>query len=276
VSIIEDHQEEQMERRRRSRRDPEEASTATEVKENIKVVKDLGMMMEVDTGEDLWTRLHDIRINSSVLEYVGRGEGLEDNGLAQSSIPLNPLNHYYQVRIVDAGQNCYIAVGLARKDYPAHRHPGWTRGSIAFHADDGKIFIGSGIGSPFGPKCALNDTLGCGIVFPLKYSDPPPGKRKKRWPWEGGEEKGGRESYPRRRPNRMDNAQQDQSSESEDDIWWNNRNQVYEDKVKVFFMRNGKLLGIKEVRIPKGGFYPTIGMMSSNEKVLVDLNPLSG
>lgn len=41
-------------------------------------------------------------------------------------------------------------------------------------------------------------------------------------------------------------------------------------------MRNKKLLGIKEVRIPKGGFYPTIGMMSNNERVSVDLHPLSG
>lgn len=41
-------------------------------------------------------------------------------------------------------------------------------------------------------------------------------------------------------------------------------------------MRNCKLLGMKEIRIPKGGFYPTIGMMSRNEKLMIDMNPLTG
>ena len=39
------------------------------------------------------------------------------------------------------------------------------------------------------------------------------------------------------------------------------------DKVQVYFTRNGKIIGKKEVVLPKGGFYPTVGMMSSQEKV---------
>ena len=46
--------------------------------------------------------------------------------------------------------------------------------------------------------------------------------------------------------------------------------------VQVFFTRNGKIIGKKEVLLPKGGFYPTVGMMSSQEKVRVELKPLSG
>ena len=75
---------------------------------------------------------------------------------------------------------------LFLQDYPRDRHPGWNKGSIAYHAgalpfpsfveiylkinhlnlnftlrdknpmvisDDGKIFIGSGVGDPFGPRC---------------------------------------------------------------------------------------------------------------------------
>ena len=45
---------------------------------------------------------------------------------------------------------------------------------------------------------------------------------------------------------------------------------------QVFFTRNGKIIGKKEVMLPKGGFYPTVGMMSSQEKVRVELKPLSG
>ena len=41
------------------------------------------------------------------------------------------------------------------------------------------------------------------------------------------------------------------------------------DKVQVYFTRNGKIIGKKEVVLPKGGFYPTVGMMSSQEKVTI-------
>ena len=46
--------------------------------------------------------------------------------------------------------------------------------------------------------------------------------------------------------------------------------------LQVFFTRNGKIIGKKEVMLPKGGFYPTVGMMSAQEKVRVELKPLSG
>lgn len=45
---------------------------------------------------------------------------------------------------------------------------------------------------------------------------------------------------------------------------------------QVFFTRNGKLMGRREMAVPPGGLYPTVGMLSSGEKVKVDLHPLSG
>ena len=45
-----------------------------------------------------------------------------------------------------------------------NRHPGWNKGSIAYHADDGKVFMGSGVGDPFGPRCNKGDTMGCGVM----------------------------------------------------------------------------------------------------------------
>lgn len=46
--------------------------------------------------------------------------------------------------------------------------------------------------------------------------------------------------------------------------------------VQVFFTRNGKLVGRREAALPPGGLYPTVGLLSSGEKVKVDLQPLSG
>ena len=42
-------------------------------------------------------------------------------------------------------------------------------GSCAYHADDGKIFSGSGVGAPFGPRCHKGDVMGCGVLFPRNY-----------------------------------------------------------------------------------------------------------
>ena len=35
---------------------------------------------------------------------------------------------------------------------------------------------------------------------------------------------------------------------------------------QVYFTRNGKIIGKKDVVLPRGGFYPTVGMMSSQVK----------
>jgi len=90
-----------------------------------------GDMMLVDGGEEDWLRLHDIRLNGQILEYTGRGKSLIDVGLAQAKNPITTRHHYFEIEIVDPGVSCYIAIGLARRDYPRNRHPGWNKGSIA-------------------------------------------------------------------------------------------------------------------------------------------------
>ena len=36
-------------------------------------------------------------------------------GLAQARYPLDTTNHYFEIEIVDPGENCYIAIGLAKR-----------------------------------------------------------------------------------------------------------------------------------------------------------------
>uniref|UniRef100_A0A8C6SDD4 SPRY domain containing 3 n=1 Tax=Neogobius melanostomus TaxID=47308 RepID=A0A8C6SDD4_9GOBI len=200
---------------------------------------DEGLMI-VDSHEEDWARLHDVKVTGTMLEYVGKGKSIMDVGLAQK---------------------CYIALGLARKDYPKNRHPGWSRGSIAYHADDGKLFSGSGVGDAFGPRCFEGDIMGCGIMFPRDYTCDS----------EEDEDEWDMEVFTK-------------PSEVRNDLYANNEEEEDEGgeeaeegkKVMVFFTRNGKVVGRKEVALPSGGFYPTIGMMSTGERVRVDLHPLSG
>lgn len=108
--------------------------------------------------------------------------------------------------------------------------------------------------------------MGCGILFPRDYrrefdaSDPPEGDYLS---------DGARNDF-------VDLDGGFTESESEDEAWWEKPNAENGIKVQVFFTRNGKMIGKRDVRIPKGGFFPTVGMLSSDEKVRVDLRPLTG
>ncbi|XP_033987725.1 SPRY domain-containing protein 3 [Trematomus bernacchii] len=222
-------------------------------------------MMMVDSHEDDWGRLFDVRVSGTLLEYVGKGKSIMDVGLAQARQPLTTRCHYYEVEIVDAGEKCYIALGLARKDYPRNRHPGWSRGSVAYHADDGKVFHGSGVGDAFGPRCLKGDIMGCGIMFPRDYILDEEGDVDD---WDRLEVRQGRAG--------VQNILYLNDEEEEEEDGEEGEQGQEARKVTVFFTRNGKLMGRREMRVPPGGLFPTVGMLSSGEKVKVDLHPLSG
>ncbi|XP_062246994.1 SPRY domain-containing protein 3 [Platichthys flesus] len=227
-------------------------------------------MMMVDSHEDDWGRLYDVRVSGTLLEYVGKGKSIMDVGLAQARQPLTTRCHYYEVEIVDAGEKCYIALGLARRDYPRNRHPGWSRGSVAYHADDGKIFHGSGVGDAFGPRCFKGDIMGCGIMFPRDYILDGEGDVDD---WDRPELRPG----PAGVQNVLYlNAEEEEEEEEEEEDGEEAEQGQEGRKVTVFFTRNGKLMGRREMLVPPGGLYPTVGMLSSGEKVKVDLHPLSG
>lgn len=50
-----------------------------------------------------------------VLEYVGKGKSIVDVGLAQARRALSPRSHYFELEILDPGEKCYIALGVARR-----------------------------------------------------------------------------------------------------------------------------------------------------------------
>ena len=67
--------------------------------------------MLVDSGEDEWQRLHDVRLNGTVLEYIGRGKSLVDVGLAQARTPIGTRNHYFEIEV--SRERTFFAGGRA-------------------------------------------------------------------------------------------------------------------------------------------------------------------
>ncbi|XP_012887994.1 PREDICTED: SPRY domain-containing protein 3 isoform X2 [Dipodomys ordii] len=203
---------------------------------NAELGREDDSIMMVDSYEDEWGRLHDVRVCGTLLEYLGKGKSIVDVGLAQARHPLSTRSHYFEVEIVDPGEKCYIALGLARKDYPKNRHPGWSRGSVAYHAGDSDDSCDTVILSPTA-RAVRN-------VRNVMYLHQ-----------EGEEEE-----------------EEEEEEEDGEEIEQEHEGK----KVVVFFTRNGKIIGKKDAVVPSGGFFPTIGMLSCGEKVKVDLHPLSG
>ena len=235
-------------------------------------------MMAVDTADEEWLRLHDVRLNGPILEYVGRGKSEVDVGLAQAKTPITTRHHYFEIEIVNPGHSCYIAIGLARKNYPKNKLPGWNPGSIGYHADDGKVFAGSGkwkVKWPFGPRCDKGDIMGCGVLFPRNYECKSDSEEELEQQGGGGGAavRGRPPEGPLYCPPPDLGDLSDGGEDGADLRHKDHRNGVV---VGIYFTRNGEVIGRKEIRIPKGGLYPTIGMMSCEEKVRVDLRPLSG
>ena len=169
---------------------------------------------------------------------------------------------------------------------------------MAYHADDGKIFVGSGIGDPFGPKCSKGDVMGCGILFPRDFVSNDAGASDVSRDSDASEDERDAAWIRDVDPDLVE------ASDSDDEFWMHQAHDQPEEGKKVqvkytctcdqfynslrhyemmlvggfqvFFTRNGKRIGHREAVMPAGGFYPTVGMLSSDEKVHVDLHPLTG
>ena len=106
--------------------------------------------------------------NVTVIDRKGTDADLDSVPVRtlQAAFPLSPTNSYFEIRIVGGGESYRISCGLAAHDYSLIKHPGWDNESIAFHADDGKLFC-NGKSEKVAPPCRYNGVvLGCGIRFP--------------------------------------------------------------------------------------------------------------
>ncbi|NWU93862.1 SPRY3 protein, partial [Upupa epops] len=105
-------------------------------------------------------RAKHILVDGDTLSYHG------DSGEVGCYVAPRPLtrdNNYFEVSIVDSGVRGTIAVGLVPQYYSLDHQPGWLPDSVAYHADDGKLYSGRAKGRQFGSKCSSGDRIGCGI-----------------------------------------------------------------------------------------------------------------
>ncbi|KAJ2990940.1 Rsp5p-dependent ubiquitination, sorting of cargo proteins at the multivesicular body [Globomyces sp. JEL0801] len=124
-----------------------------------------------------FTTMEDCSIQSNVPMLPHRLSSM----YGYSSTPLPPPSYsanqivdecYYQVKILRKPvADSTVAIGFAGCPYPPFRLPGWDIQSVAYHSDDGSVFMNDfNDGISCGPSATEGDTIGVGykvIYVPL-------------------------------------------------------------------------------------------------------------
>ncbi|KAK2594561.1 hypothetical protein QQS21_007733 [Conoideocrella luteorostrata] len=73
---------------------------------------------------------------------------------------------YYEVKILSRSRNNFVAIGFTGLPYPSFRLPGWHRGSLGVHGDDGHKYINDRWGGKdFTYSFKKGETLGIGMTL---------------------------------------------------------------------------------------------------------------
>lgn len=78
-----------------------------------------------------------------------------------------PWTVYFEVRLLkDLGPEAGVGIGFVALPYPAFRMPGWHRGSLAVHSDDGRKYVNDPWGGvDFVQPWGRTGVVGIGMTF---------------------------------------------------------------------------------------------------------------
>jgi hypothetical protein len=121
--------------------------------------------------------------------WKGKTRASSTDSCITSAIPLysvqahSPLHThtsktiYYEVRIAPNNRReVSLGLGFVAPPYPTFRLPGWHRGSLAVHGDDGSKYINDRWGGKdFTAPFKADQTLGIGMTFTARNVDQPLG-----------------------------------------------------------------------------------------------------
>ncbi|KAH8655991.1 concanavalin A-like lectin/glucanase domain-containing protein [Tricladium varicosporioides] len=79
-------------------------------------------------------------------------------------IPLQNTSFYFEITILDSGENGRIGLGLCSGYAPLDSFPGWSSSSWGYHGDDGN-FHSEGTRATYGNTFGTGDVIGCYIGF---------------------------------------------------------------------------------------------------------------
>nr|ODN89878.1 hypothetical protein L204_06155 [Cryptococcus depauperatus CBS 7855] len=104
-----------------------------------------------------------------------------------SPIPPDCPIFYYEIKVLQKGEEGFISIGWMENSFASQtensqiignreqargrtlrRLVGWTPGTWGWHADDGRLFPGTGTGEIFSETWTEGDTVGCGVDWTFR------------------------------------------------------------------------------------------------------------
>ncbi|KAJ0386561.1 hypothetical protein COL922a_004088 [Colletotrichum nupharicola] len=176
-------------------RSPANNSTEAEAEAGEEWVRKYPLIQPIDLDQPALAALHTSRI--SLLQPSGFKGTLNQvaPGVWEASTPKNapdgtiigypplysvknhsplatgrPFTAYYEVQIRQSGnKEVDVAIGFTALPYPNFRLPGWHRGSLAIHGDDGHKYINDRWGGKsFTDPFRVGERIGVGMIFSAK------------------------------------------------------------------------------------------------------------
>jgi hypothetical protein len=139
-------------------------------------------------------RSHAACRDSSILTNLPMYTAQHDSPLATS----RPKTIYFELKVTGLGHGGFsleeadagIAIGFVAPPYPTFRLPGWQRGSLGVHGDDGRKYVNDTWGGvDFTTAFAPGETVGIGMTFSAPRA--PPGYGATQQQYGQGQQQGG-------------------------------------------------------------------------------------
>ncbi|KAI9856495.1 MAG: hypothetical protein M1813_008873 [Trichoglossum hirsutum] len=83
---------------------------------------------------------------------------------ANHPIPLENACFYFEITVLDGGEDGTIGLGLCSGHTSLNAFPGWKSSSWGYHGDNGKAYAESDTGTPYGETFGAGDVIGCLII----------------------------------------------------------------------------------------------------------------
>ena len=125
--------------------------------------------MKNDEFAQLSWSMHDkgdhILYNGNIFECTRTMEGENNHSMVFTNqpIPKNVEIFYFEITVEDEGENGSIGIGLAKTSakYQNGQMPGWNKGTIGYHGNDGSIYHNSDENEVSCETYGNGDTVGC-------------------------------------------------------------------------------------------------------------------